>query len=174
MATLEIERSLSPLTIDDLKELYSGSMNRLNEYFINGKCKKWQRYYEINNPLAVALCQGAAMHYHDKINGIKDFDVWFFYAFNQKHLPYRTYWNWDYTNPKFGTHPLIPGYKGRKVDVLVRSIKNYSEGDPVSTIHQFLQHENTTSSNELAKKGVVLLFPESLLGKTVWYKQRLL
>ena len=73
MATLEIERSLSPLTIDDLKELYSGSMNRLNEYFINGNGKKWQRYYEINNPLAVALCQGAAMHYHDKINGIKDF-----------------------------------------------------------------------------------------------------
>ena len=112
------------------------------------------------------------MHYHDGVNGIKDFDVWFFYPFNQKHLPYRTIWNWDYKNPKFGRHPSIPGYTGRKVDVLVRSIKNYAENDPVKTIHQFLHYENTASSRELAKKAVVMLTPESLLGKVVWYKQK--
>jgi len=65
-----------------------------------------------------------------------------------------------------------PDYEGRKVDVLVRSIKNYVLNDPIRTIYMYLQHENTTSSKELAKKAVVLLYPESLLGKIVWYKQK--
>jgi len=55
---------------------------------------------------------------------------------------------------------------------LVRSIKNYVLNDPIRTIYMYLQHENTTSSKELAKKAVVLLYPESLLGKIVWYKQK--
>ena len=170
---MEIERSLEPLTKNNLKELYAGSVKRLSEYFITGQGRKWQHLYDVEQPLSVALCQGGAMHYHDKVNGIKDFDVWFFYPFNEKHLPYRSIWNWDYKNPKFGRHPSIPGYSGRKVDVLVRSIKNYSKQNPVKTIHQFLQYENTSTSKELAKKGVVMLYPESLLSKVVWYKQKI-
>jgi hypothetical protein len=30
--------------------------------------------------LGRALCQGAALHYVDKKNGVKDFDAWSFYA----------------------------------------------------------------------------------------------
>jgi hypothetical protein len=56
---------------------------------------------------------------------------------------------------------------------LVRSIKNYTENEPVKTLHQFLQYENTASSRALAKKAVVILYPESLLGKVVWYKQKI-
>jgi len=146
---------------------------RLKEYFVSGDGRKWKNLYNIERPLVVALCQGAAMHYCDKVNGIKDFDVWFFYPFNQKHLPYRTYWNWDYQNPKFGCHPSIPDYSGRKVDVLVRSIKNYTHNEPIKTIHQFLEDENTASSRELAKKAAVMLSPESLLGQVVWYKRKI-
>jgi hypothetical protein len=113
------------------------------------------------------------MHFHDKVNGVKDFDVWFFYPFNETHLPYRTIWNWDYKNPKFGRHPSIADYYGRKVDVLVRSIKNYSNQNPIDTIHQFLQYANTPTSKALAKKAAVMLYPESLLGKVVWYKQKI-
>jgi len=170
---MEVERSPALLNKDDLKDLYTGSVNRLYEYFINGRGIKWKSLYIIEQPIAVALCQGGAMHYHDKINGIKDFDVWFFYPFNQRHLPYRSIWNWDYQNTKFGRHPSIKGYVGRKVDVLVRSIKNYNMDDPVKTIHQFLQSETTASSKELSKKAVVMLSPDSLLGKVVWYKQKI-
>ena len=170
---MEIERSPETLTKKDIKELYAGSVRRLHEYFIHGEGARWKELYDILNPLAVALCQGGAMHYHDGLNGIKDFDVWFFYPFNQKHLPYRTIWNWDYKNPKFGRHPDIPGYEGRKVDVMVRSIRNYVEGDPENTIYHFFQYENTSSSRELSKKAVVLLSQESLLGKVVWYKQKI-
>jgi len=172
-AVMEIERSPAPLTQSDLKELYVGSVKRLNEYFITGQGNKWKELYNIKKPLAVALCKGGAMHYHDGVNGIKDFDVWFFYPYNQRHLPYRTIWNWDYKNPKFGKHPSIPGYTGRKVDVIVRSIKNYDKNDPIKTIHQFLRYENTASSKELAKKAVVMLSPNSLLGQVVWYKQKI-
>ncbi|MFH2064747.1 MAG: hypothetical protein ABIK15_06090 [Pseudomonadota bacterium] len=170
---MELERSLETIKRKDLKELYGGSKKRLQEYFISGKGKKWENLYDIEKPLAVALCQGAAMHYHDKKNGIKDFDVWFFYPFNKKHLPYRTYWNWDYTNPKFGHHPTISGYIGRKVDVLVRSIRNFTVDDPIKTIHQFLQFENTTSAKELSKKSVVMLSPDNLVGRVIWYKKKI-
>lgn len=170
---MEIERSLEPFTINDLRDLYEGSAKRLREYFIDGEGAKWKTLYDIEKPLVAALCQGGAMHYHDKVNGVKDLDVWFFYPFNKTHLPYRTIWNWDYKNPKFGRHPSIPGYSGRKVDVLVRSIKHFSFGNPIKTIHQFLQYENTASSKELAKKAVVILSPEELLGKVVWYKKKM-
>ena len=164
---MEAERSYELITKNNLKELYIGSINRLKEYFVFGHGKKWNILYNIEQPVVAALCQGAAMHYYDKVNGIKDFDVWFFYPFNQEHLPYRTIWNWDYKNPKFGRHPSIHGYSGRKVDILVRSIKHYTYDDPIKTIHQFLEFENTASSRELAKKAVVILSPESLLGSMV-------
>ncbi len=170
---MDIERSLEAITKDDLKDLYAGSVTRLEEYFVKGQGAKWKNLYDVEQPLAVALCQGAALHFHDKVNGVKDFDVWFFYPFNETHLPYRTIWNWDYKNPKFGRHPSMPDYCGRKVDVLVRSIKNYSTDDPIGTIHQFLQSENTATSKALAKKAAVMLYPESLIGEVVWYKGKL-
>jgi len=169
---LVIERSLEEITKQDLRELYDGSRDRLEQYFISGEGNKWLSLYDIANPIVVALCQGAALHYFDKINGVKDFDVWFFYPFNTKHLPYRTYWNWDYKNQKFGRHPKINGYSGRKVDVLARSIRNYTRDNPVETVYQYLESENTRSSMELAKKAVVLLYPPDELGNTVWYKGR--
>jgi hypothetical protein len=168
---MEIDRSLKTITCDDLKELYAGSVKRLNEYFILGGGAKWKKLYDIKNPIAVALCQGAAMHFHDGTNGIKDFDIWFFYPYNQKHLPYRTIWSWDYVNPKFGRHPSMPDYKGRKVDVLVRSIRNHSSNDPVESLRHYLTAKNSASSRELAKKAVVMLMPTRLLGRVIWYKQ---
>jgi hypothetical protein len=87
---LSIDRSPAVISDCDLDELFVGSLSRLREYFVDGPGKKWRNLYDIQYPLAAALCQGAAMHYHDKINGVKDFDIWFFYQFNGVHLPYRT------------------------------------------------------------------------------------
>jgi len=170
--SMDIERSMEIISTADLNELYLGSLTRLVEYYVSERGLKWKKLYNIERPLAIALCQGAAMHYHDQLNGVKDFDVWFFYPFNEKHLPYRSIWNWDYNNPKFGHHPEDKGYLGRRVDVLVRSIKNYAENDPVKTMHKFLKFENTSSSRELSKKAVVLLSPESQLGKLVCYNNK--
>jgi len=65
---MEIERSPEPITNENLKELYNGSVQRLHEYFIQGQGVKWKELYNIEKPLAVALCQGGAMHYHDGVN----------------------------------------------------------------------------------------------------------
>lgn len=164
------ERNYSDITPADLKDLLEGSIARLDEYFIFGKGAKWSTSYNIRKPLCIALCQGAAMHYYDKINGIKDFDVWFFYPFNQKHLPYRTIWAWDYQNSKFGQHPEMKDYEGRKVDVIVRSLKEYNVADPIGTIKNYLSQKRNKSAEELSKKAVVLLSPEAYFGKTIWYK----
>jgi len=75
------DRSNTQLTTEDLKELLIGSKKRIDEYFVSGNGVDWLKLYDIRNPLCIALCQGAAMHFHDKKNGIKDFDIWFFYPF---------------------------------------------------------------------------------------------
>src|SRR6266498_132258 len=167
------ERNYSEITPEDLKELFEGSIAKLAEYFITGKGTKWTHLYTMHAPLCIALCQGAAMHYYDGRNGIKDFDVWFFYPFNQKHLPYRTVWSWDYQNPKFGRHPEMKGYKGRKVDVIVRSVKEYNCSDPIGTIINYLSEKQSASARELSAKAVVVLSPKEYLGKIIWYKKAL-
>lgn len=168
---MECERSYSEITKEDLFNLFQGSQKRLNKYFYEGDGRKWLDLYNIKEPIVAALCQGAAMHYHDKKNGVRDFDVWFFYPFNKTHLPYRTIWTWDYNIEKFGRHPDTPDYDGRKVDVIIRSIKNFSKYDSISTIHRYLTMEKTKSANELARKAVVLLYPTLNLGKVVWYRK---
>ena len=170
---MKSKRSFEPITRKDLRDLYVGSVKCLHKHFIQGDGAKWKKLYSIEKPIAVALCQGAAMHFHDHSNGIKDFDIWFFYPFNQKHLPYRTIRHWDYVNPKFGRDPSIPDYKGRRVDVLVRSIRSHSSKGPVDTIRQYLKFENTASSRALAKKAVVMLFPKRLRGRVIWYKREI-
>ncbi|MFW9817948.1 MAG: hypothetical protein ACFFEW_18730 [Candidatus Thorarchaeota archaeon] len=170
---MDSERSYDLITVDDLKDLHRGSIECLREYYIHGHGKKWSSLYDIEKPLCVALCQGAAMHYHDGSNGIRDFDVWFFYPFNKRHLPYRDIRRWDYVNPKFGHHPALPSYRGRKVDVLVRSIRNFVLEDPIETIYRYFESEKTATSRLLARKAVVMLYPSSSLGQVIWYKKRI-
>jgi hypothetical protein len=164
------ERSIEPISHEDLVAVLDGSWKRVRKHFVDGPGKKWANLYDIDKPLAVALCQGAAMHYHDHVNGVKDFDVWFLYPFNGRHLPYRTIWTWDYDVPKFGRHPDFHGYKGRKVDVLVRSVRNFDASDPRHSFYRFLQTEGTETARLLSQKAVVLLEPPHRLGELIWYK----
>lgn len=174
MAGIKItERSYAHLTRGDLQALHDGSSKRLHEYFVTGEGKKWTKLYDIKRPLAVALCQGAAMHYVDGTNGVKDFDVWFFYPFKRKHLPYRAIWTWDYTNPRFGRHPSMPDFQGRRVDVLVRSINCPKGGNPIKIICEHLESGQTASAKALRKKAVVMLYPRRFLGRVIWYRQEI-
>ena len=74
---MEAECSYELITKNNLKELYIGNMNGLKEYLIFGYDKKWNILYNIQQPLVAALGQGITMHYYDKINEIKNFDVCF-------------------------------------------------------------------------------------------------
>lgn len=70
--------------------------------------------------LCRALCQGAALHYLDGRNGVKDFDVWSFYAARDDGpFPYRRRGTADFGPSKSGRWPGDPpSYAGRRVDFL--------------------------------------------------------
>jgi hypothetical protein len=66
--------------------------------------------------LAVALCQGAALHYVNGRNGIKDLDVWTFYSGHPdlKIFPPRRRKSYDFENRKFGMTSGCPQFIGRR------------------------------------------------------------
>jgi hypothetical protein len=120
--------------------------------------------------LCRALCQGAALHYVDARNGVKDFDVWSFYAERDNGpFPYRWRGTADYGPSKFGRSPGDPpSYTGRRVDFLGRSLRVSLDADPVSAVRNYLAARNTTSAKELAAKAIVLIHPRELLGQVIW------
>ncbi len=72
-----VERTLARIDESDLRRLAELSRVRREEFFTrNPRC----RPLYTDRCLCVALCQGAALHYLDGINGVKDLDVWTFYA----------------------------------------------------------------------------------------------
>ena len=70
--------------------------------------------------LSRPLCQGAALHYVNESNGVKDFDVWSFYAqYNDWPFPARWRGTRDFGPSNFGRYPGDPArYSGRRVDLL--------------------------------------------------------
>jgi hypothetical protein len=120
--------------------------------------------------LCRALCQGAALHYLDASNGVKDFDVWSFYAScSDGPFPYRWRGTADYGPSKFGRFPDDPpSFTGRRVDFLGRSLDVPLDAEPATVLRDYLSVARTASARALAKKAVVLIYPERLAGKVVW------
>ena len=125
--------------------------------------------------LCRALCQGAALHYVNARNGVKDFDVWSFYAERSDGpFPYRWRGTADYGPSKFGRYADDPpSFTGRRVDLLGRSLDVLLEAEPTTVLPDYLSAARTTSAKELAKKAVVLISPEQLVGKIVWPEAKL-
>jgi hypothetical protein len=120
--------------------------------------------------LGRALCQGAAVHYVDKQNGVKDFDVWSFYA-QLDDWPFPPRWRGtrDFGPSKFGRYPGDPAsYSGRRVDLLGRSLPAAPGADPADAIGSYLAAGRTRSAKELAAKAVVLIDPRDRAGEVVW------
>src|SRR5579862_4045122 len=90
--------------------------------------------------LGRALCQGAALHYVNKRNGVKDFDVWSFYAqYDDWPFPARWRGTRDFGLSRFGRYPGDPPrYSGRRVDLLGRSLPAEPDADPADVLRQYL------------------------------------
>lgn len=69
---LQSERSYERITERDLARL--AQIAREDRAGRLARRPRW-RVYE-KRIICVALCQGAALHYLDGANGVKDFDVW--------------------------------------------------------------------------------------------------
>jgi hypothetical protein len=70
-------RSLAPIDAGDLLRL-AGIAGEVEAVLFARHPQGAGRY--AGRLLCRALCQGAALHYPDGKNGVKDFDVWSFYA----------------------------------------------------------------------------------------------
>jgi hypothetical protein len=120
--------------------------------------------------LCRALCQGAALHYLDGKNGVKDFDVWSFYAaLREGPFPYRWRGTADFGPSRFGRYPGDPpSYVGRRVDLLGRSLPALPGADPATVLRGYLSAARTASARALAAKAVILIAPVSALGERIW------
>ena len=161
-----MRRSKQKITKRDLRKLLMLARADIDGFF--DRKRVYKKPYHGKEKL-VALCQGAASHYIDGKNGVKDFDVWFFYP--QKGdviLPYRRTGVVDFGESKFGKNPNKPRFDGRNVDVLMRSTKYFNRGNPKVCIEVYLSNCKTKTAKLLARKAVIGLYPENVFGEVLW------
>lgn len=119
--------------------------------------------------LFTALCQGAALHYVDGTNGVKDLDVYTFYAESPAiGYPYRRRGVSDFGDSELGRHPDDHAFVGRRVDLLGRALKVEPSADPVSAVRGYLKAGATATAKELAKKAVVVIDRGARFGQVIW------
>lgn len=160
------ERSFAKIDGSDLRRLALLAREDREEFFF--RHPHWQELYS-RRILCVALCQGAAMHYVDQRNGVKDFDVWTFFSQHpEARFPWRRVGRRDFGPSKFGKHPDDAPYTGRRVDLLARSIRCPYPSDPVQSIREYLAHPPSKTASALSQKAVVLIEPRNLVGEIVW------
>ena len=159
-------RSYERITPEDLDRLAWISRLDRKDFFA-----RRPRYRDLGEGLVcVALLQGAALHFVDGENGVKDFDVWTFYAARPDHpaFPWRRRASRVFGDPRFGPPPENPGFLDRRVDLLGRSLEIGGQTDPAGILQGYLSEGRTNSARALARKAAVLLEPSDLLGTVVW------
>ena len=159
-------RSYVTISKRDLKRLLNLAKQDIRIFFERNPRYK-QEYH--GEEVLIALCQGAAIHFIDKKNGVKDFDIWFFFPMGEKHLPYRRIGNVDFGSDKFGKHPSDDGYVGRRIDVLFRSDNAFTGVGATEGLERYLRGRKTQTSIMLSKKAVVGLWPEKVFGEILWH-----
>jgi hypothetical protein len=161
------ERSYEEIKGEDLARLGRLGAEDREKFF--SRNPKLERLYR-DRILCVALCQGAALHFVDEKNGIKDFDVWTFFAHHPSHAfpPRRPVMNADFGPSKFGRHPGDDGLTGRRVDFLVRGIDCRPGADPVEVLRRYLSERRSKSARCLSEKAVVMIEPRRHRGLIVW------
>ena len=154
------ERSYELLSLADLKIIGLVAMRNLAAIFDRAPVAGLYR----NRLILLALAQGSALHYVDGTNGIKDFDVWaFFEAGPSKPFPHRKRWSSDLGPSRFGRHPDDPGYTGRRLDLMGRSIELVRGESAEDAVRRWLA-SNAISAVALRQKPMFCLWPESSFG----------
>ncbi|MBA2535626.1 MAG: hypothetical protein H0V21_11510 [Rubrobacter sp.] len=159
-------RSYERITRGDLVRLAGIARSDREDLFV-----RKPRYRALGERLiCVALCQGAAQHYLDGKNGVKDFDVWTVFAAHPDapDFPWRRRRAVDFGDPKFGPSPDKAGFAGRHVDLLGRSLDVTEDADATAVLRKYLSEGRTETARRLAEKAVVLLEPSDRLGAVIW------
>jgi len=145
MATLVSDRSRERINDADLAHL-AALAARDREARIHRR-PRWEIYAQ--RVLLTALCQGGAQHFVDGRTGVKDFDVWTFYAALPSQ-PYPARWRTtaDFGPSRFGRRESEPEgvFEGRRVDLIGRSIPASPNLDPVDIAIEYLTTRRTASA----------------------------
>jgi hypothetical protein len=162
----ETERSYAVIELADLERLSEIAHSDLEQYIANDS----ERRAEFSNKkLCVTLCQGAALHYLDKVTGVKDFDVFTFFAADAgTDFPPRRRTCHDFGPSKFGHAPGDLNYAGRRVDVMGRSIAHDMGASPLESLLNYLRMKPTGTAWHLARKAVVIIDPIGRRGEVIW------
>lgn len=164
-------RSIKPITEQDLNELLKLALKE-HEAFFKRK-PEYESFYK-NNLLAIVLGQGAALHYVDGKNGVKDFDIYLFYKENpNKNMWVRRIKKIDSNLKKFGNP---------KVDFIRKTINTKyivgNEDNPQKIIERLLNESKKPFVKYLtiwAKKeknrtrnAVIGLYPKQIFKDVLW------
>lgn len=159
------ERSLTPIEDEHLA--------RLGKLVSRAHQELKDRRPELAGTLvAGVLAQGAAAHrVHPAAGaGVKDLDVWLFYArrdgvgkVQERGRPLV----YDFGRSSLGRHPGDEGFEGRRVDILTRTIDAQPGADPADAVRAWLARP-ATSPRLLRQRPVVLLWPAARRGEVLW------
>jgi len=158
---LPVGRSYKELNEKHLRALAEIAEKERNDFFTRNP--RQIAFYK-NRFLAAALCQGAALHYLGLGNGVKDFDIHFFY---EQH-PVRK----QMARAVRSVIIDVPDHGRRQVD-FIRTVvppRFVAEGkDNVSVvIRKFLEGRPTQNARRLANKAVIGLIPEASFAMVIW------
>lgn len=157
-------RSYVSIETEDLKRLTEIAIQDRQAFFVTHP--QWARLYG-DRVLGIVLCQGAALHYVDGITGINDFDVYTFFEMNPVRGIYaKRIKSYDFGDPKFGQSVDKPGFIGRRVDCMFRSIEHHPGETAESAIQRFVLEGRTETARLLSLKAMVLLEPNC--GRIIW------
>lgn len=164
------ERSYEPFTDEHL--------DRLVKIALDDQAAMFDRSPHLNvyrdRLLLIALCQGGGLHYLDGKNGVKDIDVYRFYAAHPtvRMHPLR-HTQADFGESEFGYHPSDfkvrkRRFVGRAVDLLVRAIPVGPDADPIEAVEDWLERSKNETPQLLKKKAVIGLYPDRYRAEVVW------
>lgn len=118
--------------------------------------------------MLACLCQGSAQHYVHQNRGVQDFDIWFFFQKSDgPDFPHRRRGKVDFGPSRFGANPEDRGFKGRRVDVIGRSIAA-DDLAPTAAVIRYLEGAATSSAWHLAQRPVVVVSPGVDFGRVIW------
>jgi hypothetical protein len=147
------EYSCEPIEKEDLRIF----ADKVKEYL---QSPKYRGFANIDSVKLMALCQGGGLHYavthgyakrylDPKQAGLKDVDIWIFFKREAGKENYRIRGDNDdvtdilrcYLGPsKFGRYPGENEDKGRRIDILPYSIKEFDDiADPFDAVKQWLE-----------------------------------
>ena len=156
-----LDRLHAPLTPDHLRLFAKLAVDEHEDFFHRNPAAAL--IYR-SRFLAAALCQGAALHYLGRGNGMKDVDIHLFY---EQHPDRR-----QVARKVRSIVMEVPGFGERKVDfiktVVPSAFVTHNRRDLVVLLRAFLTAQPTDNASHLAEKAVVGLVPESILATVIW------